>query len=269
LIRLIAGLATILILSISLAASEDCNKALALYNRGTLSADPVEKEKCFKKAIALCSDPELLSRIYNNLGDLHENQNRYSIALAYYRRAIELKKDLASPYFGAGDIFLKLNDYYSSYIMYTKGLKYKPEDRETLHNIEIAEKGFKNRMIIYFDFDSSQIPYQYHYRLELIASSFQADSRSNGKIKIDGHTCSTGSEGHNMKLSLKRARSIAEYLEKHFSIEPSRLVVTGKGEVEPLLPNTDKDARTLNRRAEIMICAEWVVRGDKIPRVTG
>ena len=47
----------------SQAWAEDCAKAIALYNQATGEDNLAAKERCFKEAIPLCSDPEVLSRV--------------------------------------------------------------------------------------------------------------------------------------------------------------------------------------------------------------
>lgn len=75
-----------------------------------------------------------------------------------------------------------------------------------------------------------------------------------GTIDIIGHTDSTGSEKHNLKLSLIRARNVAkllrEYgLDKRFSIGK----VIGKGESSPEDTNETVHGRFNNRRVEILL----------------
>lgn len=215
--------------------------------------DNAKKEIHFKKAIPLCTDPEVLSSIYNNLADLYENKGNYSLALFHYRNAIKIKHDLATSYFSVGDIFLELEDYYSSYIMYSKGLKYQEDDKKTLENTERAKEGFKEKMLIYFDFDSTEISDNYLYRLQLIGKSTQDDDLKEKKITIKGHTDSTGPEVYNKWLALKRAEKVKQHLMKEYSIEQERFEIKTLGETTPLLPNTDREAKTLNRRVEISI----------------
>jgi len=108
--------------------AEDCHKAIALYNRAIVEDDLSVRERCFKKAIALCSDPEVLSRVFNNLADTYERTGRLSPALTYYHKAIETKPNLVTSYFSVGDIFFRLKDYYSAAVMYGKGLSYSSDD---------------------------------------------------------------------------------------------------------------------------------------------
>ena len=233
------------------AIAEDCKQAVELYNKGTLSKDFKKKESYFKKAIPLCSDPEILSRVYNNLADTYEKQGKLSLALKWYKKALKIKPDLSTSYFSVGDIFFKLGDYYSAYIMYGKGLRYEPDDNESFEKREMARDRFKKKMIVYFDFDSSKIPEHYKYRLDLISQAIRNNFKR--KIKVIGHTCNIGPKAYNKRLSIRRAQSVAHYLRVHLSINREVIAVIGMGEESPLLPNTDKNARVLNRRVEIIV----------------
>lgn len=72
------------------------------------------------------------------------------------------------------------------------------------------------------------------------------------KVKITGHTDSTGSEKHNMELSLKRATSLKDALVKD-GIAEDRLTVEGKGESAPIETNKTKEGRAANRRIEVQL----------------
>jgi len=172
-------------------------------------------------------------------------------SLKFYKNALKTKPDLATSYFSVGDIFFKLGDYYSAYIMYGKGLRYKPDDKESIEKRNIAKERFKKKMIVYFDFDSAKISLYCKYRLDLICKALR--NKFNGRIKIIGYTCDIGSKAYNKRLSIRRAKSIAKYLMAHLSIDPNIISIIGMGEENPLLPNIDKYARILNRRVEILI----------------
>ncbi|PIE86177.1 MAG: hypothetical protein CSA05_01870 [Bacteroidia bacterium] len=70
------------------------------------------------------------------------------------------------------------------------------------------------------------------------------------KIKITGHTDNKGSTQYNLKLSKRRAEAVKKYLVERRRIDPSRIVTEGKGETEPLAPNTTEQGRAKNRRIE-------------------
>lgn len=234
------------------AFADDCERAVELYNQGTSSTSLAERERFFKKAIPLCSDPEVLSRVYNNLADAYEQRGRLPFAFRFYKEAMKVKPDLAIPYFGVADLFSMIGDHYSAYIMYGRGLKYEPEHAAYLDKRGMAEEGFQRRMIVYFDFDSAEIPEQYRYRLELVARAMK-DLEDGAKIRVTGYTCHLGPKNYNRHLSLKRAQRVAQYLSEQFAIEPERIVATASGEDHPLLPNEDRYARSLNRRVEVEI----------------
>lgn len=243
---------TLLFLLPSQILPEDCQRAIELYDKGTLSNNLIEKERYFKEAIPVCSDPEVLSRVYNNLADLYEMRGEYSRALVNYRKSIETKTDLPTPYFSVGDIFLKLEDYYSAFIMYDKGLRYKPNDEGSLTNRERAENGFRKKMVIYFDLNSFRIPEEYIYRVQLIGELIKKNP-DKVRVEVVGYTCDLGTKAYNKKLSRKRAVAVTRYLMENFSLEEESFIIVGKGEDDPLLPSRDKEARTLNRRVEVII----------------
>ncbi len=74
-------------------------------------------------------------------------------------------------------------------------------------------------------------------------------------VKISGHTDNTGSEGHNLTLSKKRADVVAEYLVKN-GIDINRLKTSGFGSAKPLDVNTTNESREKNRRVELLIYDE-------------
>jgi len=70
------------------------------------------------------------------------------------------------------------------------------------------------------------------------------------KWSIDGFTDNTGSESLNMKLSLDRAQTVANYFILN-GISRSRLDVRGLGPEFPISDNYTESGRALNRRVEI------------------
>ena len=71
-------------------------------------------------------------------------------------------------------------------------------------------------------------------------------------LSVNGHTDSDGSDQHNLQLSMKRARAVKQYLVVNHAISGDRLKVTGYGEGMPLVANTSKANKQLNRRVEIV-----------------
>ena len=73
-------------------------------------------------------------------------------------------------------------------------------------------------------------------------------------ITIYGHTDNTGSASVNEKLSLKRAKAVADYLAKH-GISKDRIVYEGHSFNEPIASNDTPEGQAQNRRVEIFISA--------------
>lgn len=72
------------------------------------------------------------------------------------------------------------------------------------------------------------------------------------EILVLGHTDGVGSELYNMRLSIRRAEAVVEYLRTH-GIALTRLQADGRGESEPVADNGTEAGRAKNRRVEIII----------------
>ena len=59
----------------------------------------------------------------------------------------------------------------------------------------------------------------------------------------------------NSELSVKRAQVVADYLTTE-GINPERIIVTGKGDTEPLTNNETEADKAKNRRVEFLISVE-------------
>lgn len=71
-------------------------------------------------------------------------------------------------------------------------------------------------------------------------------------IRIVGHTDDVGKDHDNQILSEGRSKSIFDEMVKR-GIDPKRIQTAGKGESEPVVPNTSSENRQKNRRVEIEI----------------
>lgn len=105
---------------------------------------------------------------------------------------------------------------------------------------------------ILFDTDKADVKPAAQTNLEKLAASLQNNPETN--ILIVGHTDNTGSDAHNMDLSIRRAEAVKSVITAD-NISGSRLTVQGKGETEPIGDNNTVDGRAQNRRVEIVIVA--------------
>lgn len=72
------------------------------------------------------------------------------------------------------------------------------------------------------------------------------------RIKIVGHTDSDGADDMNLTLSKKRSAAVKTALSNQFGIDASRVETDGKGESEPVSPNTTTEGKANNRRVEFI-----------------
>jgi outer membrane protein OmpA-like peptidoglycan-associated protein len=73
------------------------------------------------------------------------------------------------------------------------------------------------------------------------------------KLKISGHTDSSGNEEINLKLSQARADAIRTYLLNGFGIDESRIQAIGYGSSKPIAQEISDEHKQLNRRVEFEI----------------
>ncbi len=73
------------------------------------------------------------------------------------------------------------------------------------------------------------------------------------RIEIGGHTDNTGTALHNKELSLKRAKSVYDYLIKQGKIPGLRLRFAGYGDSKPMAENNTPEGKAMNRRTEMLI----------------
>lgn len=82
---------------------------------------------------------------------------------------------------------------------------------------------------------------------------------NNTRLIIEGHTDGTGSEQHNLELSRARAKAVADFLLME-KIPAGKINIVGYGEQQPLFSNETEEGRRQNRRIEIVIIADDVLR---------
>ena len=105
---------------------------------------------------------------------------------------------------------------------------------------------------ILFDTDKSDVKADAKTNLQNLATSLQNNPETN--ILIVGHTDNTGSDAHNMDLSIQRAQAVKSVIIGD-NVSGSRLSIQGKGETEPIGDNNTVAGRAQNRRVEIVIVA--------------
>lgn len=103
---------------------------------------------------------------------------------------------------------------------------------------------------IFFASNSYSLEDKSRTELDKIVFFLQKNPKLN--IEFGGHTDDVGSDKDNLELSLKRAKSVYEYITGK-GIPAARLKYKGYGETQPMLPNNSQENRQQNRRIEFRI----------------
>ncbi|SBT16925.1 Outer membrane porin F precursor [Marinomonas gallaica] len=99
---------------------------------------------------------------------------------------------------------------------------------------------------IHFAFDSAHVAQSEYSDLQNIADHLEANPEQVAQIR--GFADSMGPKEYNETLSVKRADAVAKRLVEDFGVDASRLDTVGYGEAYPVVENTSKANRQLNRR---------------------
>ena len=103
---------------------------------------------------------------------------------------------------------------------------------------------------VLFDFDEFKLEATSKMAIEKVYTYLQANDSL--AIEIKGHADAVGYNDYNIKLSLKRAQMVADYL-INLGISKKRIRVNAYGSDKPLVNNTDELERYRNRRVEFVI----------------
>jgi OOP family OmpA-OmpF porin len=103
---------------------------------------------------------------------------------------------------------------------------------------------------VHFDFDKASIRPDAAGILREAASILKENPTV--KVSVEGHTDAVGSDEYNLKLSLRRANAVKEFLGRE-GVDASRLSTRGFGESQPVASNDTEDGRAQNRRVELKV----------------
>lgn len=106
-----------------------------------------------------------------------------------------------------------------------------------------------SEVLVYYGFDSAEIPMDFDAELEIIAMRLSDDPEA--KALIEGHADDSGARSYNNSLSLERAEAIKRRLVQQYAVNPDQIELIGFGEDRPL--DTLPEEQPQNRRAVILI----------------
>ncbi|MDB5397775.1 MAG: hypothetical protein JWM91_5281 [Rhodospirillales bacterium] len=103
--------------------------------------------------------------------------------------------------------------------------------------------------LVFFDFNKSDLTPQAVEIVDMAAKN--AGPAKVTQLTVTGHTDTVGSDAYNMRLSRRRAESVAAQLEKD-GIASSEIVIVAKGKRDLLVPTADGVREPQNRRVQII-----------------
>ncbi|MDB5392636.1 MAG: putative TonB-dependent receptor [Rhodospirillales bacterium] len=103
--------------------------------------------------------------------------------------------------------------------------------------------------LVFFDFNKSDLTPQAVTIVNQAAAN--AGPAKVTKLEVTGHTDTVGSDAYNMRLSRRRAESVAAQLEKD-GIPSSEIEIIAKGKRDLLVPTADGVREPQNRRVQIV-----------------
>ncbi len=103
--------------------------------------------------------------------------------------------------------------------------------------------------LVFFDFNKSDLTPQAVSIVNQAAAN--AGPAKVTQLTVTGHTDTVGSDAYNMRLSRRRAESVAAQLEKD-GIASSEIEIVAKGKRDLLVPTADGVKEPQNRRVQIV-----------------
>lgn len=103
-------------------------------------------------------------------------------------------------------------------------------------------------MVIYFDFDQSELRAEYADVLQAHASRLAGDARA--QIRLEGHADERGSREYNIGLGERRSQAVRRLLLIQ-GASPDQISTVSFGEERPAAFGSDEESYQLNRRVEI------------------
>ena len=122
----------------------------------------------------------------------------------------------------------------------------------TVTVIPLSKKTVVFDAVALFDFDKADLKPQGMEQIKAYREEAKAELSRADKITITGHTDNVGTEDYNMKLSLRRAEAVRDYL-LSLGIDPAKMEVKGEVMSNPIADNSTAEGRAKNRRVEVDI----------------
>ncbi len=131
------------------------------------------------------------------------------------------------------------------------------EAKPTPESLGISVKETENSVTlgipekVLFDFNKFTLKRRARIALSVVADILRKYPHSTALVT--GYTDNIGSDAYNMRLSLQRAQSVADYLMYVENLPSGIFTIEGRGKTNPIATNSTEEGRAKNRRGEIRI----------------
>jgi outer membrane protein OmpA-like peptidoglycan-associated protein len=107
--------------------------------------------------------------------------------------------------------------------------------------------------LVHFDLDRSSISDSAAGEVEAVSAAIKSSGvGSAGEFSLEGHCDATGSDGYNVSLSERRAKSVLDRLVTLGVVNASHAKTIGLGKQQPLDPADTPEAYAKNRRVAVV-----------------
>ena len=114
---------------------------------------------------------------------------------------------------------------------------------------EGPEEALLSRLVIYFEFDQSDIRSEFNDMLA--AHGRYLASNPNSRLRLEGHADERGSREYNIGLGERRAQAVRRVLLLQ-GAGSDQLSTVSFGEERPAMSGSDEEAWAMNRRVELV-----------------
>ena len=122
----------------------------------------------------------------------------------------------------------------------------KVAEGQLLYEVTITDEA------VHFGFDKNDLSEEAKAALDSFAEDLKAENKD-VYIEIQGHTDNTGPEEYNLRLGKARAQAVNWYLHTQHNIPLHRLHSFSYGESQPIVDNSNRSDRAINRRVTLVV----------------
>lgn len=246
------------------------------YDFNLLTLDPEKQELKNEKTLSFYFEPMGCHITLGKTGKLRDtpacHKQKIHIAIQVRRHQLRVfqngkriasipfnpKADIAGFAWKRRHIFSLAPKEYDVLITAIKAAKYSHKEQApkpekvgvSVQKIEGGEKLTVPEKVL-FDFNKFILKPQAKETLKVVAAYIVHNNPK--KIVVTGYTDNIGSDKYNLKLSLQRAQSVADYLIYCANLDASKIEMKGLGKANPIAPNDTKENQAKNRRVEIKL----------------